>query len=788
MYLSSTKRDGLPVLYCVRHSYLCNYRHIRHVFCTNETYILLFFVILPTVINAKTDMSYHQFFLFGYFFLWTVSISGQRYWTAAEGLPTGEVRQIIELPNGQMLVNCEGVFCLSNGRSFDIVPCDQSRSYNLPQYVNSYGQMWQGDSLLWLHDMYRIYLFDVRSRTFVYDIGHRLRDEAVKDFVVGGTVTSGPSDDQLRVIDSLRVRDVTMVTADRQGGTWIGTRTNGIVYQPPQRSKPEILTGEHPLIGIARSAVDSAGRIWRYRGYGLDCEYQGHTTHYDQSNVRMLPHGRITFIEQLTDGRYLLCDSLCLLGYFLPERHEYISLNEKLPALRRYRYFVGACSINEQWTAVYTQNGMFMLDVRADTLAPWPYAKDIERYSSKYNCMLKDRRGRLWIGTQNGLFYISHEGKAIRVGELTNNCIRSLVADAGGEVWAGTSCGISRITPTVVNFSAADGVPAVAMMDRAACLTGDGRLVFAIGGATAVSFRPDELVVDNSPHTVVITGIMVNGQSVCDASPFLLSYRENNLSLQFSTLNYAVPSHDRYRYRLRGHEEMWNLCNDGSGQATAVYTSLSPGHYVFEVQAAVASGEWGPMTELVFVINPPLWLTWWAKMLYVILVFAAGCWLILFYLKRKKAKLERENEDKVNRLFELREEARHQFAESANISPDKITVNAEEEKLVGQMLAAIEAHIDEENYNADLLAHDVAMSRASLYKKLQAMLGITPTDFIRNVRLKRAVLLLADTQLTISEIAVRVGFATPRNFSTQFKKMFGVLPSEYRVPKGKTNK
>ena len=45
-------------------------------------------------------------------FNWTVSISGQRHWTAADGLPTGEIRQIVELPNGQMLVNCEGVFCI----------------------------------------------------------------------------------------------------------------------------------------------------------------------------------------------------------------------------------------------------------------------------------------------------------------------------------------------------------------------------------------------------------------------------------------------------------------------------------------------------------------------------------------------------------------------------------------------------------------------------------------------------------------------------------------------------
>jgi transcriptional regulator GlxA family with amidase domain len=61
------------------------------------------------------------------------------------------------------------------------------------------------------------------------------------------------------------------------------------------------------------------------------------------------------------------------------------------------------------------------------------------------------------------------------------------------------------------------------------------------------------------------------------------------------------------------------------------------------------------------------------------------------------------------------------------------------------------------------------------------MLGISPADFIRNVRLKRAAQLLTDNPtLSINEVSVRVGFSTSRNFSTQFKKMFGVLPSEYK--------
>ena len=677
-------------------------------------------------------------------------MSGQRHWTVADGLPTGEVQQIVELPNGQMLVNCEGVFCLSNGRSFDVVPCDQSRAYQLPRYTNRYGLLWEGDSLLWLHDFYRIFCFDAHQRMFVNDAGNRLNDKLQKDILSDKASTPQPTLSQRSIIDSLHVGDITLAINDRQGGLWIGTRSSGIYYQPPHRAKPEIHTGDDPLIGMARSAS--------------------------------LRSGQTTFVLELPDGRQLRCDSLCRLGYYLPEQQTTISLNDKLPTLNQYRHMVGACPLDKDWVAVYTQNGIFMLNTKTDTLASFPHAKDIERYSSKYNCMLKDKDGMLWIGTQNGLFVVNPSKSTItRVSGMSNDCVRSLVLDDKGQVWAGTSYGVSRITPSVVNLGIDDGIPAISMMDRAACLTDDGLLVFAVGGGMAVAFKPDELIGSEKPLAVVLTRIEINGENV-QKLPKSLTHTQNYLTFHFSTLNYANPSHDRYRYRLVGLEHEWNTCNDGSGQCIASYKALPPGNYSFEVQAATASGEWGPVTKLAFVISHPWWLTWWAKMLYCCLVLAIAGRLIALYLKKKKAKMEHENDQRVNRLFELREEARHQFAESANIAPDKITINAEEEKMVSKMLKAIEAHIDDEQYNADQLARDIAMSRASLYKKMQTILGITPTDFIRNVRLKRAAQLLADTQLSINEIASRVGFVTARNFSSQFKKMFGVTPSEYRDP------
>lgn len=708
----------------------------------------------------------------------------QRHWTVANGLPTGEVQQIVELPNRQMLVNCEGVFCLSNGAGFDVVNCDYGQAYQMEAYAKGYGRLWQGDSLLWLHDFYRVYLFDARTRTFRYDIGPRLSDTALRRFAKGELLRDVPDERQWRCIDSLGLaKNYSTMAQDRQGGLWIGTRNDGIVYLSPHQVSVDEISADHPLIDIARSTTDSEGRIWRCRADGVECEAQGARTLYNKNNVEGLPYNRTTFVQQLPDGRYLLCDSLSTLGYFLPERRLFVSLSAKLPALKAYRHFVGACPVDQQWTAVYAQNGIFMLDTKADTLADFAPATKIGQYTTKYNCMLRDRDGRLWIGTQNGLFYVERgTWSTVRIAALRNNCIRSLVLDGKGRVWAGTSCGISRITPFVVNLGPEDGIPAASMMERAVCLTADGRLVFALGGSHAVSFSPDSVMGQASHLPVVVTAFKAGNADV-GLDNIRLAHDQNHLSLHFSTLDYATPSHSCYRYRLCPLEQEWNVSSDGSGRATAHYVALPPGSYRFEVQASTADELWGDATTADIEILPPLWLTWWAKLGYSLIAIIGFIVMMRLYLKKRKQQMERENEERVNQLFELREEARHQFAQAVNIVPEKISANKEEEKLVEKLLKAIDKNMDNLDYTVDQMASDIAMSRASLYKKTQQMLGITPNEFLRNVRLKQAARLLAETSVPVNQISLMVGFQTSRYFSQCFRQMFGMTPTEYRSGK-----
>ena len=83
-------------------------------------------------------------------------------------------------------------------------------------------------------------------------------------------------------------------------------------------------------------------------------------------------------------------------------------------------------------------------------------------------------------------------------------------------------------------------------------------------------------------------------------------------------------------------------------------------------------------------------------------------------------------------------------------------------------------------FGVEQLAEDMHMSERTLQRKLKAMIDKTPQDAIRSIRLNKARNLLENDSLTVSEVAFKVGFQEPTNFSRSFKKQFGFSPSYYR--------
>ncbi len=137
-------------------------------------------------------------------------------------------------------------------------------------------------------------------------------------------------------------------------------------------------------------------------------------------------------------------------------------------------------------------------------------------------------------------------------------------------------------------------------------------------------------------------------------------------------------------------------------------------------------------------------------------------------------------EIRIQKLIEERQRRMESVKSSDKLLSSLLTTSTLDEKLMTQVIDCIEKNMSNVEYSVEQLSRDVAMHRMSLYRKIQSIAGITPSEFIRTMRLKRAAeLLTRDKHLSVAEVSEMVGFNTQKYFSTYFRKLYGVLPSQY---------
>ena len=135
---------------------------------------------------------------------------------------------------------------------------------------------------------------------------------------------------------------------------------------------------------------------------------------------------------------------------------------------------------------------------------------------------------------------------------------------------------------------------------------------------------------------------------------------------------------------------------------------------------------------------------------------------------------------RVKKFIEWEQDNHRQFRQKMNIEPSEITITPLDEQFIKKTIALVEKNIGDSNFTVETLAAEVAMSRTTLYKKLMAITGLGPAEFIRTIRIKRGRALLETSQMQITEIAYAVGFTTVKSFTMNFKAEYGMTPSEFK--------
>lgn len=253
----------------------------------------------------------------------------------------------------------------------------------------------------------------------------------------------------------------------------------------------------------------------------------------------------------------------------------------------------------------------------------------------------------LWVGTSNGLSRfntVTHRARNYSAASgLPSNTIYGILEDDAGMAWISTSRGLARLDPStdkILAFDRFDGLPVEDFRPGAMLKQDDGTLLFG-GAGGVVWFDPRQVTSDPNPPNTVFTQIALNNDplkpnrldensplfgSLSDTKRLDLNANVSSISLRVAPLHYTAPSKNSFAHRLLGFDDTWVIRDVDNRNIT--YTNLDPGTYTFEVKSANRDGVWGESRALEIYLPAPLWRSWWAILLYIIM----GLSLVLWYV------------------------------------------------------------------------------------------------------------------------------------------------------------
>ncbi len=424
------------------------------------------------------------------------------------------------------------------------------------------------------------------------------------------------------------------LAAGPDGQVWVGTRDSGlfrfdgsrfISHASPAGNRPSTAP-ESPYTGHEVNGLqfDRTGRLWiAARAYGLDYYDGTKFVHFGPLRPGATEPQRPTAHTVLgaldRDGRY----------WFSGQAQGLVSLD---PAKDEFQAYLPVPNSPGD----FANRGMYFVFADGDR--------------------------SLWVGGISGLHHFDlgtrrFTRRLTQADGLPCTAVTACETDDRGRLWLGTVEGISCFDPATGrfrNYDRADGLPGRSISVRTSARGPDGRLYF--GGVGVVSFHPSELRDNPVPPAVVLTdfrlldrAVLVRPdgpltESITVAKRIRLGPKQNVFTFGFAALDFTAPEKNSYRYRLDGFDPDWRTAE--RGQRSATYMNMSPGHYVFRVQAANSDGVWNMEgTSLHVVVDPPWWQRWWfrgAVVCFFVAALLAGIRWRERAIRRLNARLESE--------------------------------------------------------------------------------------------------------------------------------------------------
>lgn len=134
---------------------------------------------------------------------------------------------------------------------------------------------------------------------------------------------------------------------------------------------------------------------------------------------------------------------------------------------------------------------------------------------------------------------------------------------------------------------------------------------------------------------------------------------------------------------------------------------------------------------------------------------------------------------RVKNLIEQRKKLRALFNREVKLEPKGVTITSADEKFLQRAIEVVEKHMVDPDFSVENFESEMSLSKMQLYRKLKALTDQSPNEFIRQMRLKKAAMLISQQSGNIAEITYEVGFNNLSYFAKCFREMYGMSPSEY---------
>ena len=478
---------------------------------------------------------------------------------------------------------------------------------------------------------------------------------------------------------SIGTHCVISVLIDSKENIWIGTDGDGLykVNSADQRITHFTSKNTSDFLGDVITALyeDTDKNIWIgtyiHGLFRYNTKTEQFDNHYKKTNDNKgLSHNHVTSFIQEEDGTLwigLSGGGINRLDISKKEFKKYLHENSKVGQNQLSGNWIYDLILDKHkkiW--IGTSTGINILDPKTETFSTFKLNENY-LYTNIIYTIKEDSKGNIWLGGFFGLYKIDWQTKEIThlttLDGLPDNMINGIEEDDNNFLWVSTGKGLCRYDPVTGkthNFYAEDGIQSNEFRRGSYYKGHDGRLYFGgINGLT--TFMPSRLTYNTSLLRLAFSTLLIYNEpvEVGDKSGILtktldesesisLKYDQRSFTFSFAALEYGTPGRVLYYTQMENFDKHWRLVNNPNRSIT--YTNLDPGKYVFKVKATL-DGENFLQREMQVIIQPPFWLSVWAKIIYAILslvLLYAVYTYVTYRMQQSRILMEKEQQKELS--------------------------------------------------------------------------------------------------------------------------------------------